>query len=88
MLHVGTAFGTVLSFLTSGFIADGLGWPWVFYIQGALTFIWLLVWAFFIADSPEAQKFISDEEKDYIVSSLGHHGHPDVVCFIYIYMTY
>lgn len=56
--------------LLSGLIAGSLGWQLVFYIEGGLSAIWLLFWAFLIADSPKKQKLITQEERDFIVSSL------------------
>lgn len=60
--------------LISGIIAGALGWEQVFYIQGGLSILWLIAWIFLTADSPEKQKMISDEERDFIVNSLNAEG--------------
>ena len=62
----GTSLGTVLSIPTAGLIAGNLGWESVFYIHGGLASIWLILWAILISDSPETNKFISNEEKTHI----------------------
>lgn len=69
---IGTALGTVISILLTGILAANMHWVWIFYIEGALCLIWCTAWWIMIEDSPENQtKFISQEEKDYIMQSLG-----------------
>lgn len=71
---LGTALGTVISILLTGLLAANLGWESIFYIEGALCLIWCILWWLMIADSPEEQtRFITKEEKNYIVTSLGRH---------------
>ncbi|XP_053973798.1 putative inorganic phosphate cotransporter isoform X2 [Hylaeus volcanicus] len=73
IVYAGTALGTVISILLTGILAANLNWTWIFYIEGALCLIWCTVWWILIEDSPEEQtKFITQEEKDYIMQSLGH----------------
>ncbi|KRT78806.1 membrane transporter [Oryctes borbonicus] len=70
----GTILGTVISNLLSGIIAIEAGWEWVFYIMGALSTIWLLLWVIFVTDKPRDLKFIGQKELDMIESSLGTSG--------------
>ncbi|XP_020281919.1 sialin-like [Pseudomyrmex gracilis] len=72
IIYAGTSLGTVLSILTSGQILYYLGWEAIFYIHGTLPFIWCVVYFIFFADSPEDQKFISEQERTLIVTSYGH----------------
>lgn len=72
IIYSGTSLGTVISILTSGLIMSKLGWEAVFYIHGALPFVWCAVFYFFFADSPENQKFITEEERQALCSSYGH----------------
>lgn len=52
---------------------------WIFYIEGALCLIWCTAWWIMIEDSPEEQtRFISQEEKNYIMQSLGHDNSSNV----------
>lgn len=60
--------------LLSGVIAGTLGWEYVFYIMGGLASIWLILWVLLVADSPEEQSLISQEERDMIVTSLKAEG--------------
>ncbi|XP_066586133.1 putative inorganic phosphate cotransporter [Prorops nasuta] len=72
IVYAGTALGTVISVLLSGLLAANLGWIWIFYIEGTLCLIWCTAWWLMIQDSPEEQqRFISQEEKLYIMESLG-----------------
>ena len=68
----GTSLGTVLSIPTAGIIASTLGWEAVFYIHGGLSCIWLIVWGVFMSDTPETNRFITAEEKNYISSHQSH----------------
>lgn len=73
IVYAGTALGTVISILLTGILAANLEWMWIFYIEGLLCLIWCTAWWVMIADSPEEQtRFISQEEKNYIMESLGH----------------
>lgn len=64
--------------LMAGMLAGFFGWESIFYVMGGLSCIWMVLWIFLIADTPQKQKFISQEERNYIVTSLdtgGGHGH-------------
>ncbi|XP_012535774.1 putative inorganic phosphate cotransporter isoform X1 [Monomorium pharaonis] len=74
IVYAGTALGTVISVLLTGLLAANFGWESIFYIEGALCLIWCVLWWLMIADSPEEQtRFITKEEKSYIITSLGGH---------------
>lgn len=46
------------------------GWQWAVMIEGALPFIWLPIWLYFIRDHPRQAKWISKEERDYLETTL------------------
>ncbi|XP_043276500.1 putative inorganic phosphate cotransporter [Venturia canescens] len=72
IVYAGTALGTVISILLSGLLAAKLGWVWIFYIEGGLCLIWCTAWWLMIEDSPkQQQRFITQQEKNYILDSLG-----------------
>lgn len=100
LLLLGTALGTVISILLTGMLAANFEWIWIFYIEGALCLIWCTVWWIVIADSPEEQTMlISEEERNYIMESLGQNRnsehkvrlrlkknfHDSTYIYIYIY---
>ena len=40
----------------------------MFYISGGFGVLWCLTWQFFIGDDPTSQRFISADEKDFILA--------------------
>jgi MFS family permease len=46
------------------------GWHQMLVLEGLLPFIWLPIWWFCIRDHPHEAKWISDEERNFIESSL------------------
>src|ERR1700722_5299438 len=51
-------------------LLQGYGWQKMLIFEGALPFIWLPIWLFFISDQPKNAKWISPEEKQYLESTL------------------
>jgi MFS transporter, ACS family, solute carrier family 17 (sodium-dependent inorganic phosphate cotransporter), other len=74
IVYAGTALGTVISMLSSGVIADNFGWEAIFYIQGGVSSIWFILWIFLASDNPSIHKYIDQNERDFIVSSLNSGG--------------
>jgi ACS family sodium-dependent inorganic phosphate cotransporter len=75
----------VASIPTAGLIAGLINWEAVFYIHGGLSLIWCVLWVLFVSDTPSNHKFISEAEKDYILTPIdagdaanggGGHGAP------------
>jgi MFS family permease len=46
------------------------GWQKMLIIEGALPFVWLPIWWFFIADQPKDAKWISAKEKEFLEATL------------------
>ena len=66
------SLGTVISLPFSGFLAASLGWESVFYVQGGLGVIWLVLWVFCVYDSPQQHPRIHPDELElYPVSASG-----------------
>ena len=51
------------------------GWPLIFYSFALIGLVWILLWCLFASNSPEQNKYISEEEKAYINASLAGHIH-------------
>lgn len=63
--------GNVIAFPVAGWIsASTIGWPYVFYLYGAVGVIWSAIWMFVGSDCPAKHKFISPEERKYIESGI------------------
>ncbi|KAM3956522.1 putative inorganic phosphate cotransporter [Aphomia sociella] len=76
IIYSGCQFGTAIQLMASGFIADYWGWPAIFYVNGTLGAIWTAIYVFIGSASPHVSGIISEEEKKYIQTSLGHVGEP------------
>ncbi|KAL3857480.1 hypothetical protein ACJMK2_012148 [Sinanodonta woodiana] len=72
---MGFTSGTIVTFLTSGYLcAYGFdnGWASIFYIYGILTVIFLLLWIYLVADSPDEHPRISAAEKLFLRRTAIH----------------
>jgi MFS transporter, ACS family, solute carrier family 17 (sodium-dependent inorganic phosphate cotransporter), member 5 len=63
----------------SGVLASSsLGWPSIFYFSGSAGLVWVIIYYFYGASSPsECQDKISEEERQFIESSLSASGGHD-----------
>lgn len=67
LFNAGTSVGVVVAVLIVPLILDRYGWHEVFWITGALGFVWLLLWLVFY-DIPARQSRLTTEEYTYILS--------------------
>ncbi len=67
----GNYAGTVIAMPLSGLLAANYGYESVFYVFGTIGCIWLVAWLIIVKDSPQNDKLISEEERNYILHSLG-----------------
>ncbi|VDI73245.1 MFS transporter, ACS family, solute carrier family 17 (sodium-dependent inorganic phosphate [Mytilus galloprovincialis] len=71
--YLGTMFGSVGTFASSGYLCEygfDNGWGSIFYITGGLACIWVVVWFILVRDTPSDHPWISDAERDYINNSI------------------
>lgn len=68
---VGSAFGPLIGFPLCGYLSasDG-GWPSIFYVTGGLGFVWVILWYWIGATSPEKHTTISKVERSYIETAI------------------
>ncbi|XP_064477856.1 sialin-like [Ornithodoros turicata] len=62
---VGSSIGSIVAMPTTGFLiqSDTLGgWPSTFYLFGAVTIIWFLLWSVFAANRPEDHRCVPHEQ--------------------------
>lgn len=62
----------VASAPVTGWLLGVYGWQKMLIFEGALPFIWLPIWWFFISDRPRDAKWISAEEKEFLETTLEH----------------
>lgn len=61
IFNAGTSVGVVMALFIVPMILNYAGWQEVFWITGALGFVWLILWIF-LYDIPSRQKRITEEE--------------------------
>ncbi|KAF9406791.1 hypothetical protein HW555_012959 [Spodoptera exigua] len=74
VINSGSQLGNAIQLLISGFIADAWGWPAIFYVNGVVGAVWVVLYIILGSDSPQKSKLISAEERLYIQTSLGQVG--------------
>jgi ACS family hexuronate transporter-like MFS transporter len=67
LFNAGTSIGVVAALFIVPVILNYYGWQEVFWITGALGFVWLIFWLIFY-DIPSKQKRLSPEEHNFITS--------------------
>jgi ACS family hexuronate transporter-like MFS transporter len=70
IFNAGTSIGVVTALLIVPLILNYFGWQEVFWITGALGFVWLIVWWIFY-EVPSRHKWISTDERSYIENNSG-----------------
>ncbi|CAL8298799.1 unnamed protein product [Lota lota] len=70
----GASFGAFAALPLTAWICQTLGWPAVFYICGSAGCLWAVFWFILVADDPGTHRRISEEEKNYIINSIGPQG--------------
>ncbi|KAK3994184.1 putative transporter [Cladorrhinum sp. PSN332] len=62
-----------------GLLAGGLGlievgeykrWPWIFFVEGAVTVVFGIVCFFFMPDTPGMARFLTDEEREWALKRM------------------
>lgn len=73
-------FAVILSAPFSGFILDHWSWRVMMVAEGALPWLWLVVWQAVIYDRPREAKWISGAEREYLEKALEREAaeHPPV----------
>ena len=88
----------------TGWLLGAFGWKTMLMLEGALPFVWLPVWWFCIRDHPHEAKWVSDEERHFLETTLQREGaeseppkkislltrccHPSVFVMIALYLLH
>jgi len=54
----------------TGWLLGAYGWQTMLILEGALPFLWLPIWWFYISDHPRDAKWISAEERNFLETTL------------------
>ncbi len=73
------AFSGILAFGISKMHGVGglEGWRWIFILEGILTVVVACISFFFLHDFPETAKFLTEEERQYVIYKLEHDNNTD-----------
>lgn len=69
IFNTGSSLGAVIAPPLIALIIVGFSWRWVFFITGALGFIWAILW-YRVYQKPAKSTFLRENERDYILSNL------------------
>ena len=69
IFNTGSSLGAVIAPPLIALIIAGFSWRWVFFITGALGFIWAIIW-FFIYQKPDKSKALTTDERRYLSENL------------------
>jgi MFS transporter, ACS family, hexuronate transporter len=68
IFNTGSAIGAVVAPPLMALIVQTYGWRWVFFITGAIGFVWAVIWLKFY-HPPAKSRFVSNEEREFILTS-------------------
>lgn len=69
----GIPLGTVAALVITPVIVEAFGWPWAFYLFGAVGVIWYAAWQLTTAATPADHPRLSQEELEYVQTHTGAH---------------
>jgi len=68
IFNSGAAIGGVVSIPLVGYLALFFSWKFIFIAVGALGLLWLIPWLVIVKAPPKYHSWITDEEREYILS--------------------
>lgn len=78
IFNSGAAIGGIISIPLIGFLALILDWKLIFIIVGLVGLLWLVPWWFIVKGPPQSHDWLSDEEREYILSGQKPEASSDV----------
>lgn len=82
LFNSGAAIGGIVAYPVIGTLSVYMGWQSIFIVVSVLGFIWLLPWLYIVKADPKNHEWLTEEEKQYILSGqenqdLDEDGTPD-----------
>ena len=68
IFNSGAAIGGIVAYPIIGLLAAYLSWKSIFIVVGILGFLWLLPWLCVVKSTPKKHPWLSDSERDYILT--------------------
>lgn len=68
IFNSGAAIGGIIAFPVIGLLSVYLGWQYIFIVVGLLGLLWLIPWLILVKSPPASHPWITDEEREYILT--------------------
>jgi len=68
IFNSGAAIGGIVAYPIIGILAAFMSWQYIFICVGLVGFLWLLPWFYLVKAPPERHPWLSDDERNYILS--------------------
>ena len=68
LFNSGAAVGGIVALPVIAFLSIHFSWQMIFIFVGLLGLLWLLPWLYLVKSPPKSHPWISDEEREYILS--------------------
>ena len=68
IFNSGAAIGSIVAAPIVSSLFESFDWKWTFVIIGFVGFLWIIPWLIFNKKKPSEHPWITDEERDYILS--------------------
>ena len=68
IFNSGAAIGGIVAYPIIGLLSIYLSWQAIFVCVGLIGFLWLLPWMYLVKASPEKHPWLTEDEKNYILS--------------------
>ena len=68
IFNSGAAIGGIVAYPIIGILSVYFGWKAIFVVVSLLGFLWLLPWFYIVKAPPKDHKWLSEDEKQYILS--------------------
>ena len=68
LFNSGAAIGGIVAYPIIGILSAYMGWQSIFIVVSLLGFIWLLPWFYIVKADPKNHAWLTDSEKEYILS--------------------
>jgi len=68
LFNSGAAIGGIVAYPVIGVLSAYMGWQSIFIVVSVLGFIWLLPWFYIVKADPKNHQWLSDSEREYILS--------------------
>ncbi len=68
IFNSGAAIGGIIAFPTIGLLSVYFSWHYIFILVGAIGLLWLIPWWILVKSPPKKHPWITDEEREYILT--------------------